>query len=268
MFHHHDRYRRDDEDDTRARVAEAALAWPELYASESVRVALLPLRPTGLRRWETVFAVQAVGADGEEAQLQTRLSRGNRRWRRPEEKRQVPFAFVEPRRLSSGTYFATATLSYPGEPRPRAAGAWFELPVLEENGWWLADPIVLRARGVGPVDAATLEGTALEGDPLLGRAPVLIEARAGDELFVLGRLCRHGTANEARTPAVAITLTREGERVHSVEIPLRFAAGERLECHVVDQPLPGLSPGRYIVSVQAGPEVDRVGSHVFVVTPD
>jgi len=265
---HHDRYQRVDAEDTRTRVAEAALAWPELYASESVRVALLPLRPTGRRRWETVFAVQSIAVADERVQLETRVRRGNRRWRRPAEMRETPFAFAQSHRLSSGNYAASATLSYAGEPQPHADVAHVDLPVLEGDGWWLADPIVLRARGVDPVDAVTLEGTELEGDPLLGRAPVLLQAAAGEELFVLGRLCRYGRQDEARTPTVTIVLTREGERVSSVDVPLVFAAGQGLECRVVDRPLPELSPGRYTVSVRADPEVGIAGQHVFVVTAE
>ena len=267
---HHDRYAPVDPEIAAGWVAEAALAWPAPYVSDSVEVALLPVRPTGRHRWETVLAVQATAAAGDRVQLRAGIRRGNSRWVRPTEERFAPFSVSDRYRFRPGSYVATATVSYPGETEPRAATARIELPALEGDGWLLVDPIVLRSLGAGRVEPETLEGTALEGDPLLGRVPVLLQAFSDDVLFATTQLCRYGDLETAATVTTTIDVASAGEPIFSASTRLTFQRGNGLHCGVVDQALPVLPAGRYQVTVRTRPpeSPEIVKRNSFLVTPE
>jgi len=250
---HHDRYAPADPKDTRTQVGVATLAWPAPYLSDSVKVAVLPLRPTGRRRWKTVLAVQATGAAEDHVQVRADIRRGNSRWIRRSEERPAPFSVAEPFRLRSGDYVAAASVSYPSETEPRAATMRIELPRLEGDGWLLVDPIVLRSLGSGRVDPQALEGTALEDDPLLGRVPVLLQAASGDALFAVSQLCRYGRSETADTVTATIDVAAANTSVFSVPTRLAFPRDDGLHCGTVDEPLPELPPGRYEVTLRARP---------------
>lgn len=268
---HHDRYAPADPKDTRTQVGVAALALPGPYVSESVAVAVLPLRPTGRRRWEIVLAVQATVAADDRVQVRADIRRGNSRWVRPSEARFAPFSVSEPYRLRSGDYVATATVFYPGETEPRAATTRIELPVLEGDGWLLVDPIVLRALGSGRVDAETLEGTALEGDPLLGRVPVLLQAFSSDVLFATAQLCRYGDTKAGGAATATVEVDSAGQRIFNASTQMSFARKHGLRCQAIDQALPELRPGRYDVTVRtrppSAPEIVKRTSFVVTLKP-
>ncbi len=240
-------------DDERETVAEAALALPTPYASESVEVALLAVEPTGRRRWKTILAVQAVDPFDEPVQVRASVRRGNSRWVRDREQRSVPFSLAHAYRLRAGSYEIAATVSYPGEREPRAAGGRVELPALEGDGWWLVDPLVLRSLGAGRVTPEALERTALDGDPLLGRVPVLLQSFAGDGLFAATRLCRFGVAHDASDVSVSVDVSSAGNRVFDAQARLTFTSENRLQCGILDTELPALKTGRYEVTVRARP---------------
>ncbi|MEE8411990.1 MAG: hypothetical protein V3S47_05775, partial [Acidobacteriota bacterium] len=268
---HHDRYAPADPKDTRTQVGVAALAWPAPYVSDSIAVAVLPLRPTGRRRWEIALAVQATAVAEDRVQVRADIRRGNSRWVRPSEARFAPFSVAEPYRLRSGDYVAAATVFYPGETEPRAATTRIELPALEGDGWLLVDPIVLRALGSGRVEAETLAGTALEGDPLLGRVPILLQASSSDVLFVATHLCRYGDTEAVEAVTATVEVASAGESVFSASTRLMFAGKNRLDCQAVDQALPELPPGRYAVTVRtrppASPEIVKRNSWVVMPAP-
>ncbi len=268
---HHNRYAPADPEDTRTQVGVAALAWPGPYVSESVAVAVLPLRPTGRRRWEIVLAVQATAAADDRVQVRADIRGGNSRWVRPSEARFAPFSVSEPYRLRSGDYVATATVFYPGETEPRAATTRIELPVLEGDGWLLVDPIVLRALGSGRVDAETLEGTVLEGDPLLGRVPVLLQAFSSDVLFATAQLCRYGDTKAGGAATATVEVDSAGQRIFNASTQMSFARKHGLRCQAIDQALPELRPGRYDVTVRtrppSAPEIVKRTSFVVTLKP-
>jgi len=250
---HHDRYAPADPKDTRTQVGVAALAWPAPYVSDSVEVAVLPLRPTGRRRWEIVLAVQATTAAVDRVQVRADIRRGNSRWVRPSESRFAPFSVAEPYRLRSGDYVAAASVFYPGEAEPRAATTRIELPALEGDGWLLVDPIVLRARGSGRVDPETLMGTALEKDPLLGRTPVLLQALSNDVLFATAQLCRYGDTEAGGAVTATVEVDSLGERIFAASTRLSFLRKQGLHCQAIDQALPELPPGRYELTLRTRP---------------
>ncbi len=266
---HHDRFTPVDPKGAAGWVAEAGLAWPAPYVSDSVAVALLPLRPTGRRRWETVLAVQATADATDRVQLRAGIRRGNSRWLRPAETRDAPFSVANPYRFRPGSYVATATVSYPGEAEPRAATAHIELPALVGDGWLLVDPIVLRSLGAGRVEPEMLEGTALEGDPLLGRVPVLLQAFSKDVLFATTQLCRYGTSETVDTVITTVEVVSAGEPIFSAQTRLSFTQENGLHCGAVDQALPRLPVDRYHVTVRARPPAspEIVKRTSFVVLP-
>ena len=264
--HYPDRYAFGDPESRREAIADAILAWPARYASDSIQVALLPVRPITRKRWDAVLAVQAIDAHDERVRLRARLRRGNTRWRHAEESRFAPFSVSDPYRLRSGTYVASATASYPGEAQPRAAEHVVELQELKDDrGWWFDDPLVLRALGNGPVDPAVLEGTALEGDPLAGRVPVLSRATTGDALSLLATVCRYGAGDAVETVAAEFSVAAGDRVVFATGKPLKFPGGTKVRCAVLDETLPLLPPGRYSASVRLsfpeGPANER--SHDF-----
>ncbi len=268
---HHDRYAPGDPKDTRTRDGVAVLAWPAPYLADSVEVAVLPLRPTGRRRWEIVLAVQATAASADRVQVRADIRRGNSRWVRPSEARFAPFSVSEPYRLRSGDYVAAATVFYPGETEPRAATTRIELPSLKGGGWLLVDPIVLRALGSGRVDPKTLEGTALEGDPLLGRVPVLLQAFSSDVLFATAQLCRYGDTEAGGAATATVEVDSIGERVFDATTQLSFPWRHGLHCQAIDQALPELPPGRYDLTVRtrppSAPEIVKRTSFVLTLEP-
>jgi len=267
---HHDRYAPADPKDTRTQVGVAALAWPAPYLSDSVKIAVVPVRPTGRRRWETVLAIQSTTAADERVQLRADIRRGNSRWVRPSEARFAPFSVSDSYRLRSGDYVAAATVSYPGETEPRAATTRIELPTLEGDGWLLVEPIVLRSLGAGRVEPERLDGTALEGDPLLGRVPVLLQVPAGEALFATTQLCRYGVSETADTVTTTLEVTTADEPIFNASTRLKFTRSNGLHCGAVDHALPDLPAGRYQLTVRTRPPASSeiVRQTSFVVAPD
>ncbi len=241
--YHPSRYAIRDPEEVRETIAEAALALPDPYASESVEVALLPVVPTGRRRWKTVLVVQVTEPFDEDVQVRASVRRGNSRWVRDREAHRPPFSFAVPYRFHAGAYSVAATVSYPGQREPRAAGNRVELPSLEGDGWMLVDPLVLRATGEA----------ALEGDPLLGRVPVLLEGFTGDELYAVARLCRFGIAAAGEEVIASVELNTPAGTSFDASTRLSFSAENSLQCGLVDTKLPALAAGSYEVTVRAAP---------------
>ena len=241
------------------------------YLSDSVKVAVLPVRPTGRHRWQTVLAVQATEASDDRVQVRADIRRGNSKWVRQSEARLAPFSVSKPYRLRSGDYVAAATVSYLGETEPRAATTRIELPTLEGDGWLLVEPIILRSLGAGRVDPETLEGTELEGDPLLGRVPVLLHALVGDALFASTHLCRYGVSATADKVTTTVEVAAASGPIFSASTRLTFTRDNGLHCRAVDHALPELAAGRYQVTVKTRPpasaEIVKQVSLVLIAGP-
>jgi VWFA-related protein len=259
--HYHDHYAPADREAAPAEVARAALAWPGLFASETVRVELLPLRPASRKRWKTVFAVSGDGPSEAEVDVRARLRRGSTRWTRTDEKLKAPFSASQPIELRHGSYESTITAIYPGGDEPRSAASTVELPELTADlGWWHAQPLVLRSLSlssaglaepgaVGPEDKL-LEGTALEGHPLGARAPVLGRVLGGEGLSLLYSVCRYGTTESVEDVSVEITVNDGARRVFETDRAVRFASGKGVRCETLDEALPALRPGAYVATVR------------------
>jgi len=129
----------------------------------------------------------------------------------------------------------------------------------------------LRSLGAGRVEPETLEGTALEGDPLLGRVPVLLQAFSSDALFATAQLCRYGDTEAGGAVTATVEVDSIGERIFGVSTQLSFVRKHGLHCQAIDQALPELPPGRYDLTVRTRspsvPEIVKRTSFVVVLEP-